>query len=284
MSIQYSSLLYWFDYGDFETTVTWQNSKMSEYHIVLSSGGTVVYTFDFETSDTQTTVDMTMMPYFASHFVYVKGQNGYATLDAEHAPGTANSGDYHARVDITSDIPDFVYSDALLEAIEDSKSRATAEIAIRQKYAGKFDPPEDCQNYYFVLHDEEYDLYVLFAHAGNNKYSIIQVTDKKYSENSDYCVVSADLTNMTLAVIQHCNAEIIAPALAERYAGVYTVEPEGEYNAILVYDEEYETYAIFGNEGDGWMYYGHIKTVTEEILSMVSLATINTTTKVITVI
>jgi hypothetical protein len=109
-----------------------------------------------------------------------------------------------------------------------------------------------------------------------------------YSSASAYCLASADLTNKTLTAIQHCDSEKMNTIIAEKYAGVYTVTPDGEYEGILVYDSEYDSYIAFGQDSNGWKYLGYIsrKDINgedEEFLSQIPRATINTETKVITI-
>ncbi len=286
-SISYDSLISFLAHSEFETTVIWQNGKMSAYHIVLEGYGTTLYSFDFETSDTQTVVDMTMDQIgmtFTSSFVYVKGENGYATLDAQqNYPNLGYTYDYHARVDVITDLPDFVYNDDLLEAIESSRDLAAIEVALLRKYDGEFTYQSNCQNIYFIVYDEEYETCVVFLHAGNNKYKVAQITNEEYSSASIFCLVSADLENKTLTAIEHCDSERLQAILAEKYAGEYTFDSDGEYEGAIAYDSEYEVYVIFVKFGNVLKCMGCAKAIEDDsIFEIAPLSTVNITTKVIT--
>ena len=277
MTISYAGLVSYFDFSTFDTTVTWVNGKMTEYHISLTAGTTVFYSLDFVTTDAKTTVDMTMHGIFRSNFVYVKGANSYATLDAYYEnPNT--SMDYHARVDIVPGLADFVYSEELLEAIEVATGKANVEQAISQKYNGMFTANDDCT--YLMIYDTEYNVYVVFYNTGSG-YAAISLMPNEQIDLYTGCTATIDLSNKTLTVTQHGTQEQIGEQIIDKYSGVFTVEPEGEYEGIIAYDSEYDVYVVFMNDGSGWKYYGHAKVDDPSMLEGMPIATVNTTTKVI---
>ena len=285
MTLSYAGLLSYFDSSTFDTTVTWVDGKMTEYHISLINYTTVFYSLDFVTTDAKTMVDMTMHRIFRSNFVYVKGANSYATLDAYYENSTTSM-DYHARVDVITGLTDFVYSEELLAAIEVATDKANLEQAISQKYNGMFTANDDCT--YLMIYDTEYNVYVVFYNTGSG-YAAISLMANDQVERYTGCTATVNLTNKTLTAIQHCDAEVMNTIIGEKYAGVYTVTPDGEYEGILVYDSEYDSYIVFLQDSNGWKYLGYISSKdmngeVEEFLSQIPRATINTETKVITII
>jgi hypothetical protein len=95
------------------------------------------------------------------------------------------------------------------------------------------------------------------------------------------CTATIDLSNKTLTVTQHSTKEQINEQIIAKYAGIFTVEPDGEYDGIVAYDSEYDVYVVFVNDDEGWKYYGHAKVEDPSVLEGMPIATVNTTTKVI---
>ena len=278
LSLSYSGILDYFGIAKFTTTVTWNGNTMSNYEIVLKAGESVYYSLAFTTSDAQTVVDLTMHQRLTSHFVYVKGDNAYATLDAVWDNATPK--DYHARVDIIDDLPDFVYNDALNAEIANAINRIEMDKQLQTKYSGQFTCTSDC-NYVFV-YDNQYNVYVVLAKINTNQYMLIDISMIEYTPDVNACLGTIDLDSKTLTVVEHCNKEKNDRLIADKYVGIYTIEPTGNYDGAIIYDSEYDVYVIFVYLGRGFEYYGHAKIEDPSMLEGMPVASrIDTVTKVI---
>lgn len=284
MSINYDELTYWMQYSKFSTTVSWDNGVMSAYDIVLESYGRTVYAFNFASDDEMTVVNMRMDVgrVIESEFKYCKGENGYATLDVKYEYTAYDRSDetFFARVDVISGVEDFVRTDKFNAAVKEGEKMLNVNVALTEKYSGEFTFDDDCM--ILACYDEEYDRYVLFQKSSKT-YAMFGILNESV-ENYQMCVVAADLNAKTLTIVQHNKTEMLDIELAAKYEGQYTIAPEGDYMGAIAYDDEYETYLVFVNSGNVFVYYGHTKEVNEEILAMVPQVTVNTADKVLNII
>ena len=124
---------------------------------------------------------------------------------------------------------------------------------------------------------EQFRLYVLFIKQSNKYIAYTTVTALPASYPA--CLVSANLTDMTLTATEHHRSEIINALLAEKYAGLYTVEPKGTYEYAVAYDAEYDVYIVFLSYDSAFKYAGSV--ADKSLVAGMEIAIVDTVTKII---
>jgi hypothetical protein len=152
---------------------------------------------------------------------------------------------------IYEDIGDFAPSAEMQQYIDMLDRELLIRKTIAERYTGKYKRTSGtCSE--IAVYDEEFGYYIYFY----EKSGVFQY--RGYSPTlTDCCVAEINFMKRTLTPTKHATKEAMDIAMTARYA-LIVVKPDQPCEAIAVYDEEFDTYALFLLTIEGpYLYAGH---------------------------
>ena len=278
--INYATLEAWFAYGNFTNTITIDDKGMiTSYDIELSAQNRVLYTASFETSDTITQIDVMLSTGEVANmtFVYTKGTDSSATFNIVFE----NNGQIVDTVNLSTNITaieDFTMSNEFKIVYDAATTAFNNAVGIVNKYVGIYTCSNDCIR--IAIFDTTYCLYAIFEKEHD---SYILVGYANSLDDIEAC--EGTCSGNVLTITTHHISESIDETLATKYAGQYTTSVDAsKIEGIFVYDAELNLYVAFVNAGTHFEYFYFVDVIPEEYMSELTFGTIDTNTKVITII
>ena len=275
ISFSYADLIEMFDYTTFVTLVNYSNNQLLNYDIILTSGDSVFYEAHFDNTTTKTSV--TEKYYInrtiSTRFEYIKGNNMYATFDLIVTYLNNSIDNLHITTNITNNIANFVPTKEFNDVLNNAMNQANTNNTIASKYSDVFRCNDTCL--LIAVYDQEYNLYVVLANNGFDEYIYIGAFENVPSDY-DACNGIIDFDNFTITVIDHNKNEAIAANLQVKYAGSYIANTTE--TLVVVYDSNYDVFALFVNVDNVYLYYGFVETIPDNYDAIYgSVDTINKT-------
>lgn len=172
-------------------------------------------------------------------------------------------------------------TDELRAAIDAAKNNLANNKAITSKYTGQFLNPDDsCELY--ATYDEAIGVYVYFEYDEDNETDLDFFVYDRFSTLLDpyACLVDVNFETKTLTVKEHSEMESIYGKAKIKYQGTFT--SLYTCRVLVVYDEEFDAYIWFVSSIFNKQEYTFVNVMDEYDNINYCLATIDLTSKTIT--